>query len=452
MEDEKILKESNNLVEQICSKFGYSSQDTEKNESLKTVLKKVIPAMLVGSSQEDRELFYQMLSHTPIVITENLTQENYDRLVEQYIGKDVNQHIIDEDIDLGEYGKDLGNGAYVSEPILDENMNLQGKKSFIYIQKVTERAKEFYGTDINVSHLIHELGHAWHAEKDQFTMLEDKTLRERIGTAEFTYSFSKTTDNKFVKKCNKTTGIMLEESMNTLEEEIAMANYMGISLEEMREKYNSTLVPSRYQGYMSGFAEYMLNKLGKDNFESYRLYGKTEAINKITNLMEKTDYWANRETDILPSSDSPRSYDKKRAVFEKTNKKSIQDFVAEYESVYFPDISKMTPLEKLDNVLEQKYNLSMVRYNMGPELYKDFLERLGYEGYSLINQTATLMNEKNQESSLKVDKPKTIMPKNALKNALSQGITTEQTNKANSIEQSLLDLEHNSDEETIAKQ
>ena len=87
MEDEKILNESNNLVEQICSKFGYGSQDTENNESLKTVLKKVIPAMLVGSSQEDRELFYQMLSHTPIVITENLTQENYDRLVEQYIGK-----------------------------------------------------------------------------------------------------------------------------------------------------------------------------------------------------------------------------------------------------------------------------------------------------------------------------------------------------------------------------
>lgn len=99
--------------------------------------------MLVGSSQEDRELFYQMLSHTPIVITENLTQENYDRLVEQYIGKDVNQHIIDEDIDLGEYGKDLGNGAYVSEPILDENMNLQGKKSFIYIQKLQKELKSF---------------------------------------------------------------------------------------------------------------------------------------------------------------------------------------------------------------------------------------------------------------------------------------------------------------------
>lgn len=51
--------------------------------------------------------------------------------------------------------------------------------------------------------MIHELGHAWHAEKDQFTMLEDKTLRERIGTAEFTYSFSKTTDNKFVKNVPK---------------------------------------------------------------------------------------------------------------------------------------------------------------------------------------------------------------------------------------------------------
>lgn len=395
MEVNEILNECKDIVEEVCGRYNYDDKDAEGNDSLKTVLLKVIPAMLKDSNQEERNLFYQMLSHTPIVITENLTQESYDKLLEQYIGKNVNQHIIEEDVDLGEYGKSLGAGAYVSEPILDENMNLQGKKSFIYIQRVTGKAKEFFGTDINVSHLIHELGHAWHAEKDQFVMQPDKTLKERIGTAEFTYSFSKTHDNKFVKKCTNTTGLMLEESMNTVAEEKAMANYMGISLEEMRKGYKSSLVPSNYQGYMADFVSYMLEKLGKDDFENYRLYGETESKDKINNLMSQTNYWMNRERDILPSADSPRSYDKKRAVIDRIDSIRVQEFFNEYETIYFPDISKMTPIEKIDNVLTQRYNMNMIRYSMGIDNYKDFLERLGYEGYSLVNQAADL--KKKQE-------------------------------------------------------
>lgn len=395
MEVEEILKECKDLIEEVCVKFGYDSQDTEGKDSLKTVLLKIIPAMLKDSKKEDRILFYQMLSHTPIVVTENLTQENYDELLEYYIGKNINQHIIEEDVDLGEYGKVLGAGAYVSEPILDKDMNLQGKKSYIYIQKVTGKAKDFFCTDINVSHLIHELGHAWHAEKEQFVMQDDGTLKERVGTSEFIYSFSSTADNKFVRKCIKTTGLMIEESMNTIAEETAMANYMGISLEEMRKQYRTALVPSNYQGYMADFMGYMLEKLGKDDFENYRLYGETESKSKINALMEKTDYWINREVDILPSSDSPRSYDKKRAVLDRIDSISVHEFFKEYEAIYFPDLSEMTPIEKIDNVLAQKYNMNMIRYNMGIDNYKAFLERLGYEGYSLINQAADL--KKKQE-------------------------------------------------------
>lgn len=392
---EEILNECKDIVEEVCVKYGYDDQDKEGKDSLKTVLLKVIPAMLKNSKKEERDLFYRMLSHTPIIITENLTQESYDKLLEQYIGKDVNQHIIEEDADLGEYGKELGMGAYVSEAILDEDMNLQGKKSFVYIQRVTGKAEEFYGTDINVSHLIHELGHAWHAEKEEFIMQEDGTLKNRVGTAEFIYSFSKRDDNKFVKKCEKTTGLMIEESMNTIAEEEAMANYMGISLEEMRKEYRDSLIPSNYQGYMSNLVEYMLEKLNKDDFEDYRLYGDTESKNKINALMEKTQYWIDRETDILPSADSPRSYDKKRAVLDRIDKESVQDFFDRYETIYFPDISKMTPIEKIDNVLEQSYNMKMIRYSMGIDNYSAFLERIGYEGYSLINQAADL--KKNQE-------------------------------------------------------
>lgn len=395
MKVEGILNECKDIVEEVSERYHYDDKDKQGNDSLKIVLLKVIPAMLKDSKQEERNLFYQMLSHTPIAITENLTQESYDKLLEQYIGKDVNQHIIEENVDLGEYGKDLGVGAYVSEPILDENMNLQGKKSFIYIQRVTGKAKEFFSTDINVSHLIHELGHAWHAEKEQFVMQSDKTLKERVGTAEFIYSFSKTHDNKFVKKCTRTTGLMIEESMNTVAEEKAMANYMGISLEEMQKEYRNSLVPSNYQGYMANFVGYMLEKLGKDDFENYRLYGETESKNKINDLMRKTNYWINRETDILPFADSPRSYDKKRTVFDRIDNISVQEFFNKYETIYFPDISKMTPIEKIDNVLAQKYNLNMVRYNMGIDNYKDFIERLGYEGFSLVNQAADL--KKRQE-------------------------------------------------------
>ena len=449
MEAEEISKECIDLVEEVCEKFGYDSQDTKGNDSLKTVLLKIIPAMLKDSNQEDRKLFYQMLSHTPIVVTENLTQESYDKLLEYYIGKNVNQHIIEEDVDLGEYGKTLGSGAYVSEPILDENMNLQGKKSFIYIQKVTGKAKEFFGTDINVSHLIHELGHAWHAEKEQFVMQDDGTLKERVGTGEFIYSFSGTSDNKFVKKCIKTTGLMIEESMNTVAEETAMANYMGISLEEMQKEYRDSLVPSNYQGYMSSFVSYMLEKLGKDDFENYRLYGETESKNRINALMEKTDYWINKETDILPSSDSPRSYDKKRAVLAAIDSIRVQDFFKEYEDIYFPDLSKMTPIEKIDNVLTQSYNMNMIKYNMGIDNYKAFLERLGYEGFSLVNQAATLANSKKEQNfSSKEGVQKEITPSSVVKNALVQGTTASQVYAANRIEQSERNPEYIKEGET----
>ena len=99
-----MIEEIKDVVEEVCKKYGYDSEDKENNDSLKTVLLKAVTAMLKDANQEERNLFYQMLRHTPIVITENLTKEGYKKLVEQYIGN-INPHIIKEDIDLGEYGK-----------------------------------------------------------------------------------------------------------------------------------------------------------------------------------------------------------------------------------------------------------------------------------------------------------------------------------------------------------
>lgn len=99
MKKEEILEECKELIEDICVKFNYDAKDIEGNDSLKTVLLKAISIMLENSNLEDRELFYQMLEHTPIVIKENLTQEEYNEMTEQYLGKDINKHIIDEEFD-----------------------------------------------------------------------------------------------------------------------------------------------------------------------------------------------------------------------------------------------------------------------------------------------------------------------------------------------------------------
>ena len=384
-----MIEEINDVIEEVCKKYGYDSEDKENNDSLKTVLLRATTAMLKDANQEDRNLFYQMLRHTPIVITEKLTMESYQKLKEQYIG-DINPHIIEEEVELGEYGKGIADGAYESKPIIDENMQLKGKKSFIYMQKVDERIKDFLGTDINVPHLIHELGHAWHAEKDEYTMLDDKTLKDRIGTAEFIYSFSKGEDNKYVQKGEKVTGLMIEEAINTVREEQAMADYMGIPLEEMQQKYGPVLKRNNYQGYISGVMQYTLQKLNKEDFENWRLYGNSESKAKINDLMGRTKYWENREKDILSSSDSPRNYDRKRQLISRIEEDDVQNFLKKYENVYFPDISKMTPLDKIENVLEQAFNLKDKKYIMGFENYQDFLDLLSDEGYPLINQSAEL--------------------------------------------------------------
>lgn len=105
---EEILKETKDIVEEICEKYGYDSEDKEGNDSLKTVLLKAIPAMLKNTEPKERQIFYKMLRHTPIAITENITREGLDKLKEQYIGN-INPHIVNDNTQkselMGAYGK-----------------------------------------------------------------------------------------------------------------------------------------------------------------------------------------------------------------------------------------------------------------------------------------------------------------------------------------------------------
>ena len=156
----------------------------------------------------------------------------------------------------------------------------------------------------------------------------------------------------------------------------------------MKDKYRTVLIPSSYQGYIANFVSYMLQQLNSKDFEQWRMYGDSESKGRIESLMSRTKYWENREQDILPNSDSPRNYNKKKQIIARMQSNSVQAFFKQYESIYFPDVSQMSPLDKIENVLEQFYNMSTIKYNIDIEDYKEFLNSLGYEGYSLINQAS----------------------------------------------------------------
>lgn len=265
-----------------------------------------------------------------------------------------------------------------------------------------EETKEFLGTDINVSYLEHELGHAWHAEKDEYIMQEDETLKQRVGVAEQVYSFKKE-DGKIMKKREHVEGIMMEEAMNTIAEEKAMAKYMGLPLDKMKEIYRtcgSPLMMTNYQGYISETIEYMAEKWCEGDIEDWRLFGDVKSKTKVENIMSKTKFWQEREQDILPDSDNPRNYTKKRAIMSKMKSEKIQRFFRENEEIYFPDISQMTPLGKIDNVLEQLYNIEIQKIYIDVEEYDELLDYLGWEVYPLINQAVDLKREEELRNTI----------------------------------------------------
>ena len=137
MEDLKydITKEYRDVVERVSQKFGY-------NADLKATLDRILPAMLYGANYEERQTYYQMLEHTPIILIPSDAKVSTKELTARYIGN-VNPHIIEEKTDEGEYGRVAPEGAFIVEPVIDENLNLVGRKQFLFVKAIDTSKKIF---------------------------------------------------------------------------------------------------------------------------------------------------------------------------------------------------------------------------------------------------------------------------------------------------------------------
>ena len=425
---QEVKDEINKVIDEASQKFGYNETDT-KTKSLSDILKEIVPCILDNSDEESRNLFYNMLRCTPIIITENqMSEEIYKEIYDKQIGK-VNEHIIEEEENLGEYSKKIAPAAYVSEPIINSNMKVDGKKSFIYVEKLSgykEDAIETLGTDINIAYLIHELGHAWNAEKDEYKMTEDGKLIRRVGTSKFISSFKKDeVTGKYIKSLEEYSGLYLEEAINTECEEQAMARFLNIDRNDLDEFYKQKLTKSTYQGSMSGIARALLERTDQETILKWRQAGDSIIVENIEERMQQTDYWNKLKKQT--------SYENKRFIFEKTKKDRIQDFFKEYEQDFFPDTSKFTPMNKIDNVLSQLYNFKAIQYQfdiMGNdnerENYNEIMTSILSEGYVLINQTRDIISKENEKYSIgdiaEITKNKSITQINNITQETKKGI------------------------------
>lgn len=116
--------------------------------------------------------------------------------------------------------------------------------------------------------------------------------------------------------------------------------------------------------------------------------------------------------------------EKKKREFDKINelevsdkaKNRINDKIAEYPHVYFPDNSKFTPMQKLENVFTQIYTLKDVKYSFGIlgnennlQIYQNIIKTMLVEAYVMRNQAD-------------IEKVKNEVPENTVKKVEQDGV------------------------------
>ena len=236
-----------------------------------------------------------------------------------------------------------------------------GKKSFIYLTKLSDRNTiDYFGTDIPVHHVFHELGHAWHSEKDPYTMINENTYVERAGAAYITYSLTKNSDNTISQKELSVNGLFIEEAMNTSAEENYLAKYIGKSRADIFKDYYKYSISSTYQGYVTQCMDMLMDITSREDFEKMRMSGNKDYLEKFNTLFESGDYYK-----IINTPERLASlYKNINNVISNVNKPKVNAFFSDNHDTYFPDYSSMQPIDVFDNLLNQFYDFtsSQVKY------------------------------------------------------------------------------------------
>lgn len=412
------MRNFNEEIDRISKKYGYS-------EELTDVLKRVIPVKAEGKTEEQIDMLLNALDETKIfVLPVDAKVEDLERCKNEIFG---DQGITFKDAEQSEYNNvELAAGAYISEPVFDENMNITGRNRMLYVKELYKNSKlrEVYGTSIDLDHLVHELDHMAVAQKDEYVQNPDGSFVQNVGAASITHSVDRNSRTVISEKVD---GLFIEETLTTINQEREILRLTGArSINELKDK---GYVQSSYQGFQTDIMKAYVEKFGAEAFVEHRYSKDKSVLNDIEVALSETEAWQTLGNDKYVSTKRERitecidglevndeAKDKIRTIFEK------------YDDIFFSTNSGMTPLDKLDNVLTQVYNFNTVKYNFGilgnnknMELYKKVVTSIISEGYALKNEAR--------------DIEKTVVKANSMEDMLASQVCSEKEVNENYINQ-----------------
>ncbi len=399
-----IKQEFDSIIEEVSNKFNY-------NDDLKKVLEKIVKTTLEGKSFEERQSFYNMLRTTPIVVIDSKSQITQEELSKKMMGN-VNPHIKDkDDFDKGEYGKQgISGGGFVTEAVLDEKLNLIGIKKYIYVDgfdvngeltQAQQKYLELFQTGINVSHLIHELGHAYASEEKPYE-LEGNILTQRIGLCKNKYKITPLGNGQYESEQISMENLFIEEGLNSNFEEDNLAKYLGMSLEDTKKLYNDVFPASFYQPRISNMTRRLSDVGFKSDLNSWRMKDDQNALSHINKSFGKANFYEKRaklfarniddEGDPNTNIISARNY-----IFNNPDNEYEKATLERFEKDFFPDTDSMAPMDMMNNILLQYYDISVSKYNFSVERYVKMLNVVEAQGVGLINQAVQIRNNESKE-------------------------------------------------------
>ena len=404
---------TNDFIDKIGIKYGYDIE-------LVDALKRCVPAMIEGKNEEEISLLMDTLERVQIYTFDKQPKEEEILAIKNQKLNGRNDHVKFISCDKGEYEKADAPGAYMGEPVFDENMNIVDRVGVIYLTNLysnSETAK-FYGTKINLSHLIHELGHAWAAQKDEFIQEENGDYINTIGAVKF---YNKVDRETCTSEEIGVEGLYIEEALNSIEEEEALYRILGISDFHDIPGY----VSSEYQGAMTAMMRYYIEKLGKSPFENLRIHKDRKEIDQLQEIFDETDF-----AKSMKESDRYTNKEKKFESVQKTSmsddtKKYIKDFFEEYRELYFTPPKNTDFLRNLDNTMEQLYNFNSIKYNYDitrediSDAYSKTQVSILSEGYVPVNQATEIIEKRKEQERPQVTL--SSLAKEALKEGIRKG-------------------------------
>lgn len=390
------LKSLNDCIDEVAEKYNYSSELVE-------ALKRCVPEMIERKSEEDIGLLIETLKRVQIFTFESIpTQQQIDDICNQKLnGRNTHIKIIEDD--LGEYNKLPTPGAYVSQPVFDDEMNITDRMGFIYLTNLDDynSTKEAYGTNINLSHLIHELGYAWASQKGEYVQEERGHYTHCVGAMRTKYNIDRV--GKTVEE-QETQGLYLEEALNTIEEENSLYRILGVE----RWRDIPGYVNSNYQGCMSDLMRHYIEKLGYDRFSEMRLQKNNEKIRQLQGYFDETDFMKH-----INDADYEKHKRECFKSYENTDmsaksKDALKTFFEKYEELYFPKIRQQDYIKHLDRVMEQIFNFMTIKLRFDitnseqKTAYSNILVEILREGYVPVNQASEIIRTRKGQGSITI--------------------------------------------------